>query len=68
MVLPRLGAGLHHLSVSDVWLFHIEEDGRRFEIARSLYAETEFRLTASRQLALDLSYDSENLTIAVKAL
>jgi len=68
MVLPRFGAGLHRLNVSDVWLFHIEEDGKRFEIARRLYAETEFRLTTSRQLALDLGYDSENLTIAVKAL
>jgi hypothetical protein len=68
MVLPRFGAGLHRLNVSDVWLFHIEEDGKRFEIARRLYAETEFRLTAIRQLALDLGYDRENLTIAVKAL
>ena len=68
MVLPRFGAGLHRLSVGNVWLFHIEEDGKRFEIARRLYAETEFRLTTSRQLALDLGYDSENLTIAVKAL
>jgi len=65
--LPRLGAGLHRLSVGDVWLFHIRKDGSRFEIARKLYAETEFKLAISRQLALDLDYDSENLTIAVKA-
>jgi hypothetical protein len=68
IVLPPLGAGLHRLSVNDVWLFHLGKDGSRFEIARRLYAETEFRLATSHRLALDLDYDSENLTIAVKAL
>lgn len=68
LVLPRLGAGLHLLRISDVWLFHTEESGSRSEVARELQAETEFNLNTSRQLVLELAYDNENLTIAVKEL
>lgn len=67
-VLPRLGSGLHLLRISDVWLFHTGEDGSRFEVVRGLQAGTEFKLNTSRQLALDLAYDGQDLTIAVQEL
>lgn len=68
LVLPQLSAGLHLLRANDVWLFHAEENGSRFEIARRLQAETEFKLGASRQLALELAYENDGLAIAVKEL
>jgi hypothetical protein len=66
--LPRLGAGQHLLRVSDVWLFHTEENGARSEVVRELQAETEFKLNTGRQLALELAYDYDSLTIAVREL
>jgi hypothetical protein len=61
--LPKLAPGRHHVQALQVWLYHAEPSGVKSEIARRLQAECEFESTGKENVAIELQFDGDKLSI-----
>ena len=61
---PSLAPGRHLLQAEQVWIFHVDPDGQKAEVARGLRAQTEFEPTG-RRLAVNIRFDGEAVAIHV---
>ena len=61
---PSLALGRHLLQAEQVWIFHVDPDGQKAEVARGLRAQTEFEPTG-RRLAVNIRFDGEAVAIHV---
>jgi hypothetical protein len=61
--LPKLVAGRHLIQAHDVWLYHLEPNGEKSEIARRLDAECNLDSTGKKAVSIELRFDGETLSI-----
>jgi hypothetical protein len=61
--LPKLVAGRHLIQARDVWLYHLELNGEKSEIARRLEAECNLDSTGKNAVTVELRFDGDTLSI-----
>ncbi len=61
--LRKLALGRHLVQALQVWLYHVEADGTKSEVARRLEAECQFVSTGTQDVVIELRFDSGTLSI-----
>jgi hypothetical protein len=67
IVIPPLADGTHEVELTDVWLYHQEQNGEQIEAARKLEASTTFACVAAKTLKLLLDFDGQDLRVRASA-
>ncbi len=61
--LPKLALGRHLIQALQVWLYHVEADGKKSEVARLLEAECQFVSTGKQGVVIELRFDNGTLSV-----
>jgi hypothetical protein len=60
---PPVAEGVHTVQLADVWLYHLEPDRSKTEIARHLAAEARFASSGKKRVLLELKYENGGLEL-----